>query len=101
MINPYLDLNAERWVPAGDTFIVYPEKDGTALESLRAEVFYHALEDIRAMKLCEKYYGHDAVVAAIEAEFGKTLTFETCAKSGETMLRIRRKINEMIKAAVK
>ena len=100
LINPYLDLNAERWVPAGDTFIVYPEKDGTALESLRAEVFYHALEDIRAMKLCEKYYSHDEVVAAIEEELGYELTFDTCAHSANEMLRVRERINKMIKKAL-
>ena len=48
------------------------------------------------MKLCEKYYGHDAVVTAIEEELGCRLTFETCAKSAKTMLAIRRRINEMI-----
>ena len=98
LINPYLDLNAERWVPAGDTFIVYPEKDGTALESLRAEVFYHALEDIRAMKLCEKYYSHEEVVAAIEDVLGYELDFKGCVRSAEKMLEVRERINEMIKA---
>ena len=100
-INPYIETSADLAFPAGDAYSVYPANDGTAIESMRIVVFYEALQDLKAMKLCEKYYGHDAVVAAIEAEFGKTLTFETCAKSGETMLRIRRKINEMIKAAIK
>lgn len=98
LINPYLDLNAERWVPAGDTFIVYPENDGTALESLRAEVFYHALEDIRAMKLCEKYYSHGEVVGAIEDVLGYELDFKGCVRSAEKMLMVRERINQMIKA---
>ena len=98
LVNPYLDLNAERWVPAGDTFIVYPANDGTALESLRAEVFYHALEDISAMRLCEKYYSHGEVVSAIEDVLGCELDFRACARSAEKMLAIRERINEMIKA---
>jgi hypothetical protein len=98
LVNPYLDLNAERWVPAGDTFIVYPANDGTPLESLRAEVLYHAFEDIRAMKLCEKYYSHSEVVAAIEDVLGYELDFKGCVRSAEKMIAVREKINEMIKA---
>ena len=52
------------------------------------------------MKLCESYYGHDAVVAALEEAFGKEITFATCAKSGEMMLRIRETVNSMIKKAI-
>ena len=74
--------------------------DGTALESPRLAVFYEGLQDIKAMKLCEKYYGHDAVVAAIEEVFGKTLTFDTCAHSASEMLRVRERINKMIKEKV-
>ncbi len=99
-INPYLETGADFAFPGGDSFSVYPATDGTALESIRILSFFEALQDIKAMKLCEKYYGHDAVVSAIEEIFGKTLTFDTCAKSGETMLRIREKINEMIKSAI-
>ena len=99
-INPYVDTSADFAFPSGDSFSVYPAEDGTALESTRILAHFEALQDIKAMKLCEKYYGHEAVVAAIEETFGKTLTFATCAKSGEMMLRIRERINEMIKSAI-
>ena len=99
-INPYVDTGADFTFPSGDSFSVYPAEDGTALESTRIIVFYEALQDIKAMKLCEKYYGHGKVVSAIEEIFGKTITFETCVKSSDMMLRIREKINEMIKQAV-
>ena len=99
-INPYAELSAEMAFPAGDAFSVYPASDGTALESVRLNSFFEALQDIKAMKLCESYYGHDAVVAALEEAFGKEITFATCAKSGEMMLRIRRKVNDMIKKAI-
>ncbi len=99
-INPYVDLSGENWVPAGDAFIVYPDKNGKPLESLRAEVFYHALCDLRAMKLCEKYYSHEEVVEAIEAELGDELTFKRCAYSADEVIRVREKINGMIKKAI-
>ena len=52
------------------------------------------------MKLCERYYGHEATVAAIESVFGESITFDTCTKSSEMSLAIREKINEMIKTAL-
>ena len=99
-IDPYNDTSAGACFPSGDAFSVYPAIGGYALESLRAVVFYEALQDIKAMKLCEKYYGHEATVAAIESVFGKELTFNTCAKTSERMLAVREKINEMIKTVV-
>ena len=100
-LNPYLELSGENWVPAGDPFIVYPAPDGTAYASIREEVMYHALEDIRAMKLCERYYSHREVVAAIEEELGYTLDFRGSVRSSAVMARVRERINEMIKTAIK
>ena len=96
-INPYLITDADLVFPAGDAFSVYPASDGTAYESIRIIAFHEGLEDIKAMKLCEKYYGHKAVVDAIEDELGSTLSFDVCAKSSKTMLAIRHRINDMIK----
>ena len=99
-IEPYTDTSGEHWVPAGDPFSVYPGPKGEPLESLRIVVFHDALQDMRAMRLCESLYSKDEVVAAIESVLGKVLTFDVCAKSEATMLEIREKINEMIKAKV-
>ena len=99
-IEPYTDLSGEHWVPAGDPFSVYPGLRGQALESLRIVVFYHALEDMRAMKLCESLYSKEEVVSAIEEVMGEELRFDVCAKSEATMLAVREKINAMIKAKV-
>lgn len=98
-INPYLITDCDYAFPAGDAYSVYPATDGSAHESIRIISFHEGLQDIKAMKLCEKYYGHDAVVAAIEEEFGGELKFDTCAKTADTMLKIRRRINKMIAEA--
>ena len=98
--NPFINSSGDSWVPAGDTVSVYPGFRGEALESLRLVVFFHALEDMRAMKLCESLYSKTEVVAAIEGVLGKELRFDVCARSEETMLAVREKINEMIKAKV-
>jgi hypothetical protein len=99
-VNPFADACGEYWVPAGDTYSVYPAQDGTAYESTRIIVFHEALQDVRAMKLCESFYGKERVVAEIEAVFGEELKFSRCARSSETMLAIRARIDEMIAEAV-
>ena len=99
-INPFLITDCDGSFPAGDAYSVYPGANGEALESIRIIAHHQGLTDIKAMKLCEKFYGHDAVVEVIESTLGKTLTFDTCAKSAETMLLIRERINSMIKKAV-
>ena len=100
-INPYTEPCADFVFPAGDAFSVYPENDGTALESIRLLVFYEALQDIKAMKLAESLTSHGEVVKAIEDAFGAELTFDTCAKSSKVMLDIRQAVNEIIKNNLK
>ena len=96
-INPFYEQSADYAFPGGDAFSVYPAMDGTALESPRLAVFYEGLQDIKAMKLAEKLTSHDTVVKSIESVYGKEITFKTCAKSSETMLMIREKVNSIIK----
>ena len=99
-INPFLDACGEYWVPAGDTYSVYPAQNGEAMESIRILSFYEALQDVRAMKLAETYYGKDAVVAALEEILGE-IKFSRCATDAKTILSMRERINEMIAKAVK
>lgn len=98
-INPYADISGEYWVPAGDPFSVYPARDGTAYESLRIIVFHEALEDVRAMKFCESFYGKERVVAEMEAIFGE-IRFNRCAKSADEVLAVRGRIDELIAEAL-
>ena len=98
-VNPFYEQSCDYAFPGGDPFSVYPAMDGTALESPRLVVFYEALQDIKAMKLAESFTSHEAVVAAMESALGKEMTFATCAKSSESMLRIREAVNSIIKTA--
>ena len=100
-INPYYEQSCDFAFPGGDPFSVYPETDGTALESPRLVVFNEGLQDIKAMKLAESLTSHETVVEAIENALGTELTFETCAKSSEAMLRIRESVNNIIKNNIK
>ena len=97
---PYVDQSAQNWVSAGDSFTLYPAMSGTAYESIRAVIMQEALQDIRAMQLCESLYSHKEVVDAIEKAFGKELHFDTCAQDIDTMEKIRETVNEMIRAKI-
>ena len=97
VIDPYSDSCGHDWVPAGDTYSVYPSQDGYALESLRIIVFYDALQDMMAMRLAESYVGKEKVVEAIENAFGGEITFDTCARSTSQMTAVREAVNDIIK----
>jgi hypothetical protein len=99
-INPYSDQSGEDWVPAGDMFLVYPGKGGEPIESTRYLVFDDGLKDMRAMKLCESLYSHEEVVSAIEEVAGIDITFINTICDGKTVLAIREKVNQMIKAKI-
>ena len=96
-INPYLDLGGEDWVPAGDTFTVYPAQDGTPLESIRSITMDEAMQDIRAMRLAEQLTSHGEVVKAMEDALGREITFDRCAESADEMLRVRDAVNNIIR----
>ncbi len=99
-VNPYLNGCGDDWVVSGDTCIVYPAQDGTAYESMRAPVFYDALQDMRAMQLCEKYYSKKEIVAGMEKVLGGEIRFDRCAEQSSVMLGIREFVNGLIKKAV-
>jgi hypothetical protein len=101
-INPFLQQDGDGWVSPGDAFSVYPAaKHDLPYESIRITVFYDALQDIAAMKLCEELCGKDAVVKIIDEEIGTYATFDTCAKSSKQILNIRERVNALIKANLK
>ncbi len=99
-VDPYLDTTGEYWVPGGDPFSVYPEADGTPLESVRLLSFYDALQDARAMRLAESRYGHERVVRELEEAFGGEIRFDRCANTAETMLAVRERVNDLIRATL-
>jgi hypothetical protein len=96
-IQPYIDTTGELQVPAGDSFMVYPASDGTALPSIRLMVFREALEDLAAMKLCAERYGHAEVTKAIEKVFGE-VRFDRCPTTSEQMLSARAVVDAMLQS---
>ncbi len=94
-INPFLVNDSDGAFPAGDSFSVYPGEDGP-IESLRLIVFYQALQDLAAMRLLEKYIGHDEVVKIIENIAGNVI-FDKCTSDPEIVLKVRDAVNEKLR----
>lgn len=99
-VNPYLDSTGGYFVPSGDAFVVYPGKDGQPLESLRLAHFYEGLQDLRALELCESFYGKARVVEELEKLCGE-IKFSRCLLGSGEMLAVREKVNSLIANAIK
>ena len=97
-INPFLTTSADVSFPSGDPFTVYPGKKGPQL-SLRALVFYDALQDIAVCRLLEEKLGHDAVVELIEKEAGMSIEFDEYPRNSDFLLNLREKITDLIAEA--
>jgi hypothetical protein len=97
-INPFVITDGDAFVPAGDTFSVYPAPGGKPYRSLRLVAFAEALADMRALSLAEKLCGKEAVLALVDAE--GDVTFSSYPKNAEYLLELREKINAMIENAI-
>lgn len=90
-VDPYKVTDADGAFPSGDSFTVYPGKDG-AIESVRSAVFYEGLQDMRAMQLLAQSTGLESVVDLLEKEFGK-ITFTEFPREPEKIFKMRKIIN--------
>lgn len=94
-VNPYLWTDNEYFSPAGDSFLVYPAPDGTPYRSLRLIAMQDALQDMRALQLCEQLYGKDHVLSLIEQNIDP-ITFSDYPHSADWLLSMRERINRAI-----
>ncbi len=99
-IDPFLNANAGFWESGGDAVSIYPGRHGQPLESIRLVAFKQGLEDIRALKLCERYYSKEEIVAKLEEIFGEPITFNKCVNDTKTMEKMRAAIDQMIMAKI-
>lgn len=95
-VDPYRDVNAGRWVPAGDAFIVYPGADGTAHDSLRGEVFFEGLQDLRALRTLEAKIGREAVLALLHEGLDYPLKMTDYPRSADWLLQLRARVNRRL-----
>lgn len=95
LVDPFKETDAGKAFPSGDAFLVYPGKDGP-LESIRLEVFYEALQDVRALRLLEELVGREKVIATLDAGLDTPITFSEYPRDDEWLLNKREEINLLI-----
>ncbi|WP_240941439.1 DUF4091 domain-containing protein [Paenibacillus sp. HB172176] len=96
-IDPFRVTDAGHAFPSGDPFLVYPGKEGP-IESIRLEVFFEALQDLRALQLLESRLGRAEVLRWLEEDLNEAFTFKSYPKEAEWLLRKREKLNELLSA---
>lgn len=99
-IDPFRVTDAVMAFPSGDSFAIYPGKNGIPYESIRLVVFYEALCDLRAFKLLEGLRGREFVMELLEGGLDEKITFFEYPKKDEYLLRLRERVNQAIKAAL-
>lgn len=97
-IDPFKVSDAGGKFSSGDSYVVYPAKDGTPYHSLRLKVFYDALQDMAALNTAAKLADKKTVLDIIEENGKYNLTFRDYPHNDEWLLDTREKINELIKS---
>ncbi len=99
-INPFLCSDGECFAPSGDAYSVYPGTKGEPWPSLRQVVFHEAIQDLRALKLCEQLYGREYTMNLLEDGI-EPITFMSYPHETDYLLRLRRRVNKAIAEKVK
>lgn len=97
LIDPYKVTDAGGSFPSGDSFVVYPNSDGTPLNSLRLNVFYDAFQDKMALELLQSKIGREKTLELLESNLKSPLTFSEYPHDKEWILDLREKVNMTIK----
>lgn len=97
-VDPFKVSDAGGQFPSGDSYVVYPAKDGTPYQSIRLKVFYDALEDLAALNTLEGLTDKKTCMDIIEENGKYNLTFKDYPHSDEWLLTTREKVNGCIKA---
>ncbi len=101
LIDPYKVSDAGGKFPSGDSYVVYPAKDGTAYHSIRLKVFFDALQDMAALNMLQKLTNKEECLKIIEENGNHSITFSNYPHSDEWLLSTREKINYKIKENLK
>ncbi|MGG1551307.1 DUF4091 domain-containing protein [Paenibacillus ferrarius] len=98
-IDPYRVTDAGGSFPSGDAFLVYPG-DAGPVESIRMDIFYEGLQDLRALQLLESLVGRDSVLVLIEEGLSEPLSFSRYPHEAAWLLGLRERVNREIAAAL-
>ncbi len=94
-IDPYTETDAGGSFPSGDSYVVYPGKNGKPLSSLRQKVFYDAIQDIAVLKALEKKYSREYVLTLIKETLGD-INFTNYPLEEKTFLNFKEEIEKQM-----
>ncbi len=97
LVDPFKVTDAGGKFPSGDSFVVYPAKDGTAYHSLRLKVFFDGLQDMAALKTLGKLTDKKTCLDIIEEKGKHNLTFSNYPHDEAWLLATREAVNKTIK----
>ncbi len=97
LVDPFKVSDAGGQFPSGDSYVVYPAKDGMPYQSIRLKVFYDALQDLAALNTLENLTDKKTCMDIIEENGKYNLTFKDYPHSDEWLLTTREKVNGCIK----
>ncbi len=92
-VDPYRVSDAGGAFPAGDSFSVYPGEDGP-VAAVGLELFYEALQDMRALELLEERIGREETKKLYADVLYRD--FAVSARRPEEVLELRRRVNERL-----
>jgi hypothetical protein len=93
-IDPYQINDGGGGFQSGDAFIVYPGKNG-ALDSLRHEVFFDAIQDMRLLCTLEEKIGREKTEALVMS-YGYKKGFREYPHDEKSLLKLRKTAQELI-----
>jgi hypothetical protein len=99
-IDPFQVTDANYAFLSGDSFVVYPGKDGYPIDSLRLMVFKEALQDMRALQLLESVIGRTAVLDLLQEGLEQEITFSVYPRNIDWITHMRAQVNQKIKEAL-
>lgn len=92
-IDPFISTDADRNLPAGDPFIVYPGKD-CPWASIRLETFLHGMQDYRALLALEQKIGREKVCDILD-EYGYK-NYREYPIEESTLIALRSHVNAIL-----
>ncbi|MBR2353156.1 MAG: DUF4091 domain-containing protein [Clostridia bacterium] len=96
VIDPFLCSDGEIWAPSGDTYLVYPGTDGKPWESLRLNAMREAMDDIRALELCESIHGRAFTERLVLEGTDGSLSFTHFPHDADYLLNLRERLASAI-----
>lgn len=99
VVHPLAESSGECFAPSGDAFLVYPDHNGEALESIRLCAMREAMDDMRMLDLVTSLHGRAYTEGIIrELWDGKLPDFFDYPKDAAFFLNLRNRLAKALEA---